>query len=71
MPKMPAMSPSDMPVSEVLDRLTGPRRQEAEQLADLMAGLTGAEPVVWAGRIAAFGCDGEWTGTARKRANEN
>lgn len=53
--KQPAMSPSDLPASEVLDRVSGPRRAEAEELLALHAELTGAEPVVWAGRIIGFG----------------
>lgn len=53
--KQPAMSPSDMPVAEVLDRVTGPRRAEADELLALHAELTGAEPVVWARRIIGFG----------------
>lgn len=53
--KQPAMSPSDMPVSEVLDRATGPRRAEADELLALHQAITGVEPVVWAGRIIGFG----------------
>lgn len=53
--KQPAMSPSDMPVARVLDRATGPRRAEAEELLDLHAQVTGEPPVVWAGRIIGFG----------------
>lgn len=53
--QQPAMSPSDMPVAEVLDRVTGPRRAEADELLALHAELTGAEPVVWARRIIGFG----------------
>lgn len=53
--KQPAMSPSDMPVTEVLDRATGPRRAEAQELLDLYAEITGESPVVWAGRIIGFG----------------
>lgn len=49
------MSPSDMPVGEVLDRATGPRRAEANELLELHADITGAAPVVWAGRIIGFG----------------
>ncbi|QZY52342.1 DUF1801 domain-containing protein [Leucobacter tenebrionis] len=51
----PAMSPSDLPVSEVLDRVTGPRRAEADELLALHRELSGAAPVVWAGRIIGFG----------------
>lgn len=51
----PAMSPSDLPASEVLDRVTGPRRAEADELLELHRELSGAEPVVWAGRIIGFG----------------
>lgn len=53
--KEPAMSPSDMPVAEVLDRVAGPRRAEADELLALHRELSGAEPVVWAGRIIGFG----------------
>lgn len=49
------MSPSEMPVAGVLDRATGPRRAEAEELLDLHAQVTGERPVVWAGRIIGFG----------------
>ena len=51
----PAMSPSDQPVAEVLDRATGPRRAEVDELLALHRELTGEEPVVWAGRIVGFG----------------
>lgn len=53
--KEPAMSPSATPVTEVLDRVTGPRRAEADDLLALHRDVTGAEPVVWAGRIIGFG----------------
>ncbi len=53
--KQPAMSPSDMPVAEVLDRATGPRRAEADELLALHAEISGEPPVVWAGRIIGFG----------------
>ncbi|CAG7611206.1 hypothetical protein LEUCIP111803_01406 [Leucobacter soli] len=53
--KQPAMSPSDIPVDEVLDRATGPRRAEAEELLALHREVSGAAPVVWAGRIIGFG----------------
>lgn len=55
MTKQPAMSPSELPVSEVLDRVTGPRRAEADELLALLREVSGAEPVVWAGRIIGFG----------------
>lgn len=51
----PAMRPSDMAVSEVLDKVTGPRRAEAEQLVKLHRELSGHEPVIWARRIIGFG----------------
>lgn len=54
-PKQPAMSPSDVPVADVLDRATGPRRAEAEELLTLFGEISGEEPVVWAGRIIGFG----------------
>ncbi|MFC4223793.1 DUF1801 domain-containing protein [Lysinibacter cavernae] len=53
--KEPAMSPSDLPVDEVLDRVTGPRRAEADELLALFAEVSGEQPVVWAGRIIGFG----------------
>ncbi|WP_376972617.1 DUF1801 domain-containing protein [Arthrobacter sp.] len=54
-PKPPAMSPSDLPVAEVLDRATGPRRAEADELLALLGEISGEQPVVWAGRIIGFG----------------
>ena len=53
--KEPAMSPSDAPVESVLDKATGPRRAEVDELLALHAELTGEPPVVWAGRIIGFG----------------
>jgi hypothetical protein len=53
--KQPAMSPSDLPVAEVLDRATGPRRAEADELLSLLGDISGEQPVVWAGRIIGFG----------------
>lgn len=53
--KEPAMSPSDMSVTEVLDRVTGPRRAEADELLALHQEVSGTAPVVWAGRIIGFG----------------
>lgn len=53
--KQPAMSPSDQPVTEVLDRATGPRRAEADELLAMFGEVSGAPPVVWAGRIIGFG----------------
>ncbi|GAA1867082.1 hypothetical protein GCM10009715_12930 [Paeniglutamicibacter psychrophenolicus] len=53
--KPPAMSPSDLPVAQVLDRATGPRRAEADELLALLGGISGETPVVWAGRIIGFG----------------
>ncbi|WP_024357208.1 DUF1801 domain-containing protein [Leucobacter chironomi] len=53
--KEPAMSPSDTPVTDVLDRVIGPRRAEADELLALHGELSGAEPIVWAGRIIGFG----------------
>lgn len=51
----PAMSPSDAPVESALDRASGPRRAEADELVALFGELTGEPPVVWAGRIVGFG----------------
>mgnify|MGYP005610984049 FL=1 len=53
--KTPAMSPSDIPVEEVLIPLTPTRRAEAEQLLALCREVSGEEPVVWARRIIGFG----------------
>ena len=53
--KQPAMSPSDVPVAEVLDRVTGPRRVEADELLAIFGEVSGEQPVVWAGRIIGFG----------------
>lgn len=53
--KQPAMSPSDTPVAEVLDRVSGPRRAEADELLAIHREVSGSEPVVWAGRIIGFG----------------
>lgn len=49
------MSPSDVPVESALDRASGPRRAEADELVALFSELTGESPVVWAGRIVGFG----------------
>lgn len=49
------MRPTGEPVDAVLNRATGPRRQEVDELLALHAELTGEEPVVWAGRIIGFG----------------
>ena len=51
----PAMSPSDVSVGEVLDRATGPRRAEVDELLEMHREVSGEEPVVWAGRILGFG----------------
>ncbi|MET0871610.1 MAG: DUF1801 domain-containing protein [Paeniglutamicibacter terrestris] len=53
--KPPVMSPSDLPVASVLDRATGPRRAEAEELLALFGEISNEKPVVWAGRIIGFG----------------
>lgn len=53
--KPPAMSPSSLPVADVLDRATGPRRAEAAELLALLGEISGEQPVVWAGRIIGFG----------------
>lgn len=51
----PAMRPTGESLAEVLDRATGARRAEADELVALLAELSGEEPVVWAGRIVGFG----------------
>lgn len=53
--KQPAMSPSDMPVTQVLSRAPGTRRTEAEELLNLFQEITGLPPVVWAEKIIGFG----------------
>lgn len=53
--KQPAMSPSDLPVEVVLDRATGARRAEVDELLAIHAEISGEQPVVWAGRIIGFG----------------
>lgn len=55
MSRAPAMSPSDLPVDEVLDRATGPRRAEVDELLAIHREVSGEQPVVWAGRIVGFG----------------
>lgn len=49
------MSPSDLPVEVALDRASGARREEADELLALFGELTGEPPLVWAGRIVGFG----------------
>ena len=49
------MSPSDLPVEAALDRASGLRRDEADELVALFGEVTGEPPVVWAGRIVGFG----------------
>lgn len=49
------MVPSDFPVETVLERASGPRRAEADELVALCTDISGFEPVVWAGRILGFG----------------
>lgn len=53
--KQPAMSPSDLPAEAVLDRATGARRAEAEELLEMHREISGEPPIVWAGRILGFG----------------
>lgn len=49
------MRPTGEAVEAVLDRATGPRRTEVDELVTLHSEVTGEEPVVWAGRIIGFG----------------
>jgi hypothetical protein len=44
-----------MPVTDVLDRATGDRRAEVNELLALISEISGEQPVVWAGRIIGFG----------------
>lgn len=53
--KQPAMRPTGEPVDDVLDRAGGPRRAEADRLREILAEISGEEPVVWASRIIGFG----------------
>lgn len=53
--KQPAMTPSDRPVEDVLDRATGARRAEVDELLELFGEISGEQPVVWANRIIGFG----------------
>ena len=47
--------PSDTTVDEALDRATGPRRDEVNDLLELFQDVTQQTPVVWADRIVGFG----------------
>ena len=47
--------PQILPFKDVLNRSTGPRRAEVQDLLDLFREVSGEEPVVWAGRIIGFG----------------
>jgi hypothetical protein len=49
------MSPSERAPEDVLAELSDVRRDEARTLMDLMARVTGEEPVVWATRIIGYG----------------
>lgn len=49
------MRPTGEEVGSVLDRATGPRRDEVDVLMSMHAEVTGEEPLVWAGRIIGFG----------------
>ncbi|WP_166971724.1 DUF1801 domain-containing protein [Brevibacterium atlanticum] len=53
--RTPAMRPTGEPVADILDRALGPRRAEADELVDLLADVSGEQPVVWASRIIGFG----------------
>ena len=58
MGKEPAMRPTDTPLEDVLNRSTGPRRTEVQDLLDLFREVSGEEPVVWGlfarGAVAGF-----------------
>lgn len=54
-PAEPVMSPSDTPVAVALNRASGARRAEADELVELHAAVSGEPPVVWAGRIIGLG----------------
>lgn len=54
--KEPAMSPSDTAIEDVLNRASGPRRAEVDELMAIHSEISGGEqPVVWANRIIGFG----------------
>jgi hypothetical protein len=53
--RQPELRPTGRPVAEVLDSLPPRRRDEAEQLIELMGRVTGETPVVWGGAIVGFG----------------
>ena len=53
--KPPAMRPTGEDVQSVLDRASGPRRGEVDELLQIHSDVTGEDPVVWAGRIIGFG----------------
>lgn len=53
--KEPAMRPTGEAVGHVLDRATGARRGEVDELLALHREVSRAEPVVWARRIIGFG----------------
>lgn len=55
MAKSPAMSPSSIPVDDVLSSLPERRQAEARELIEMMSAVTGETPVVWAGKIIGFG----------------
>lgn len=58
MGKEPAMRPTDTPIEDVLNRSTGPRRIEVQDLLDLFCEVSGEELVVWRlfARGAVAGC---------------
>lgn len=47
--------PSNVSVHDALDRATGPRRDEVNELLELFEGVTHLPPVVWGDRIVGFG----------------
>lgn len=49
------MRPTGEDVQSVLDRASGPRRGEVDELLQIHSDVTGEDPVVWAGRIIGFG----------------
>lgn len=53
--KPPTMRPTGEDVQSVLDRASGPRRGEVDELLQIHSDVTGEDPVVWAGRIIGFG----------------
>lgn len=53
--KAPTTAPTDVDPTAFLDTLEPRRREEGRVLLDLMAGVTGAEPVMWGPSMVGYG----------------